>query len=496
MNISKNFRFCRSTGPGWYGMAWVRGSIAIAAFAGLLAVGAQAFEVAKTSSGAEIKWLVPNMTYLVNSGGAPAGYATAAINAGRAWDGSGGKFRFFYGGTTTSHDYGVKDGKNIVDFGSLDSSIVGQCYRWFSSASGRLTDTDLRLNSTKPWGGTGGYDVQSVITHEMGHAVGLADLYGTDSATRAKTMYGLSTKGDTSPRMLDGDDMAGIRYLYRVANGDDLTAFNRTTAQWFIYSLSKNDVLYSGKAWGYAGVVPVSADFNNDGFAELGVYDQNNGCWYVCNPRNNSIVLYGVAWGFKGAVAVPADYDGDGYAELAVYHAASGNWYIYNHRTAKVTIVAWGFAGATAVPADYNGDGFDDLGVYYPPTGSWFIYDLRAKKTLENNLQWGFAGTVPVVGDFNGDGKADLGVYYTAGSRWYILNRVTKTTIASGLVWGFSGATPFAADFNGDKVDDLCLYYSAAAAWYAYDLTKSYAFMIGMPWGAAGLTPVRGNYGP
>ncbi len=55
-------------------------------------------------------------------------------------------------------------------------------------------------------------DLQNIATHELGHAVGLGDLY--ESACAEVTMYGYSENGETDKRSLESDDIAGLVALY------------------------------------------------------------------------------------------------------------------------------------------------------------------------------------------------------------------------------------------------------------------------------------------
>lgn len=55
-------------------------------------------------------------------------------------------------------------------------------------------------------------DLQNIATHELGHGVGLGDLY--DTVCIDETMYGYSTEGETSKRDLNAGDIVGIQELY------------------------------------------------------------------------------------------------------------------------------------------------------------------------------------------------------------------------------------------------------------------------------------------
>jgi predicted Zn-dependent protease len=57
-------------------------------------------------------------------------------------------------------------------------------------------------------------DVQNIATHEIGHTLGLDDLYTTSCS--AVTMFGYSGYGDTAKRDLAIPDITGLQKLYGV----------------------------------------------------------------------------------------------------------------------------------------------------------------------------------------------------------------------------------------------------------------------------------------
>jgi hypothetical protein len=85
----------------------------------------------------------------------------------------------------------------------------------FGTKSGRIFGADIELNSdgnhfTLEGDRSPDFDLLSVLTHEAGHVMGLADL-----ETQGPTMYGhYGGGGDTRPRSLDPDDEAGLCAIY------------------------------------------------------------------------------------------------------------------------------------------------------------------------------------------------------------------------------------------------------------------------------------------
>ena len=78
------------------------------------------------------------------------------------------------------------------------------------------SETDIIFNKSLKWGSLAihKHDVQTVALHEMGHVLGLRDLYGT--ADKGKVMYGQCTVIGLfgRNRKLSADDIASVKWIY------------------------------------------------------------------------------------------------------------------------------------------------------------------------------------------------------------------------------------------------------------------------------------------
>ena len=177
---------------------------------------ANAFQVSVTSRGKELKWPLSDVSYKVNPNSGPAG-ADAALSAAMAtWsEVSGASFQFHHAGSSAVAE-AANDGQNVCSFGTIDDEdTLAYNSWWFYPATGEIFESDIVFNTAFEWsttGSSGKYDLQSVATHELGHALSLDDLYG--SGDIEKTMYGRTSPCETKQRSLHADDMAGIVYLY------------------------------------------------------------------------------------------------------------------------------------------------------------------------------------------------------------------------------------------------------------------------------------------
>ncbi len=124
-------------------------------------------------------------------------------------------------GNVDRDNIGNLNGKNEVIFGDIDSQgAIGVTIIWgiFGGPpfARELVEWDMIFDDVDfDWSATGEpnkMDFENIATHELGHAVGLGDLY--NSKCSEQTMYGYASYGETKKRDLNDGDIAGIQKLY------------------------------------------------------------------------------------------------------------------------------------------------------------------------------------------------------------------------------------------------------------------------------------------
>jgi hypothetical protein len=96
----------------------------------------------------------------------------------------------------------------------LDEHVIALTTTLYSTETGEIFDADIELNSTHKLFTTsdvtppGAYDLQAVLTHEIGHFLGLSH-----SSDGYATMF-MSYPADARQRHVIGDDIAGICAVY------------------------------------------------------------------------------------------------------------------------------------------------------------------------------------------------------------------------------------------------------------------------------------------
>ena len=319
---------------------------------------------------------------------------------------------------------------------------------------------------------------------------------GAQTTADFRTFASTETNNQVSiplPADYDGDGTAEL-CAYGTANGDWVLrrCYEDTVIGDIIYT---NEILNFEP--GFA--TPVPKDYNGDGLVDIAGYIPNHGIWYIytwtnLTAKTNFIPVNGVlsveTWGaMKNAMPVPADYDGDGKADLAVYGTKNGNWYIKQSSDDASVTINWGVADVgTPAPGDYDGDGKADLAIYHGPSGMWFI-----RKSSTGQMQVLVSGGingVPIPFDHDSDGITDPAVFTEGNGQWYFVD--SSTALNSSENWGANDGAPVCADYDGDGATDYALYRYASGYWYIQN-SRDNSFDV-IQWGNSASQPVPSDY--
>ena len=165
--------------------------------------------------------------------GIPNGSDFAAVQASfQTWENiQAANVKFAFKGTTAAGNV-AHDGLNLVTFtdtsAPLGSSTIAATFSYFRSENGQMVfdESDIAFNPATDFSTSGEnnkFDIQSVLTHEIGHLLGL-----DHSALVSSVMVPFGVPSQLDQRTLAYDDMAGIMEIYGSASG---TAQIRGTIQ-------------------------------------------------------------------------------------------------------------------------------------------------------------------------------------------------------------------------------------------------------------------------
>ncbi len=161
--------------------------------------------------------------------------------------------------------------------------------------------------------------------------------------------------------------------------------------------------------FGQFGDLPVVGDWNGDGIDTPGVF--RNGLWLLTNGINGQNVNntappinFTFAFGGAGDLPVTGDWNGDGLDTIGVFRVGAN---ILTNKLADFDPVeaftfSFGGAGDLPVSGDWDGDGVDTIGVFRNNFG--FILTNRLANfdaTEAFTVNFGVQGDQPLAGDWN-----------------------------------------------------------------------------------------------
>src|SRR3989344_2976439 len=122
----------------------------------------------------------------------------------------------FARGADTSVKRQALDFQNVIAWGKTPGNTLGVTYTRYYTATHEVADVDTIMNSRVKWSWnqctTDSYDAQAILTHELGHWMGLDDEYTASYVDN--TMFGYGDRAETKKDTLEAGDVAGVQVIY------------------------------------------------------------------------------------------------------------------------------------------------------------------------------------------------------------------------------------------------------------------------------------------
>ena len=228
------------------------------------------------------------------------------------------------------------------------------------------------------------------------------------------------------------------------------------------------DAIGATVATGVAAVAPapgpaaqqaVAADFNGDGFADVGLRNTATGLFTLRHgPLFTGQVTQQWATG-ANYQALAADFDGDRIGDLGLRDTGSGMFYI-KHGPSFSDQVTYPWAAGSqlqVVAADFNADRVGDIGLRDTTTG---LVTMKKGPTFEGQSTFQSppgAEYQVAAADFNSDRMADILLRHTGTGAFTVNLGPTYAGQHTYAAKPGAGYQVLAADFNNDETADLGL---------------------------------------
>lgn len=161
------------------------------------------------------RWPGPVTYTIASSAGSPL--STAVASASGVWDAQTSR-SLFTGSAYASYPFDRRDSVNSVSFGDYaDGDVIAVTMTWYYPSTKTAVESDILFDTTYTWGTVDAehpsvMDLRNLATHEIGHTLGLSDLYS--APCNAVTMFGWADYGETIKRDLAPSDITGLQRIY------------------------------------------------------------------------------------------------------------------------------------------------------------------------------------------------------------------------------------------------------------------------------------------
>ncbi len=171
-------------------------------------------------------WKLPGtVTYQLNVSTVPASVGAGnwpeiAKRSFEVWQNSVGNKVQFVRGQDTKLNRQSGDGQNILAWGRTSGNALAVTYTRYNTVTKQVVDVDTIMNQKYSWtwsdntcGVVNTYDSQNILTHELGHWMGLNDHY--TSEYMENTMFGYGAKAEVKKNTLTTGDVVGVGVIYQ-----------------------------------------------------------------------------------------------------------------------------------------------------------------------------------------------------------------------------------------------------------------------------------------
>lgn len=184
----------------------------------------------------------------------------------------------------------------------------------------------------------------------------------------------------------------------------------------------------------YNNWIPLTADWNGDGFFGQALYNPSAGLFYLKNILSGGAADQVIRYGRRSNnwLPVAGDWNGDGLYGPGLYDKVSGNFYLKNETKPGRADYTFRYGPRNnkwyPLTGDWNGDGIYGVALYSQNSAVFYVRETPDTGKADYTFRFGPRGNnwLPLAGDWNGDGKYGVALYDQANSIFYLKNYLSS----------------------------------------------------------------------
>jgi predicted extracellular nuclease len=253
---------------------------------------------------------------------------------------------------------------------------------------------------------------------------------------------------------------ADYSFSFKVANAPTETVgvFRPSNNTFYLRNSNSTGAPHYIFAFGAAGDIPITGDWNGDGVESTGVY--RNGRFFLKNANTAAgPVVYDILFGLPGDIPVAGDWDGDGADSIGVWRPSTREFFLKNSLTSGFQNYRVRFGLSTDLPivGDWNGDGVDTPGVWRPSSKTFFLTNTLCSNcpaSVHLSFAFGLTDDRPVIGDWDGNGTSGVGVFRPSNKTFYLRNPLSTGAPNAIFSYGLTADRPLAGAWVAAPPDE------------------------------------------
>lgn len=228
----------------------------------------------------------------------------------------------------------------------------------------------------------------------------------------------------------------------------------------------------------------------------LGVYDPTSSTFYQRSCLAPGPATARVQYGNSNWIPLSGDWNNDGYFTPGAYNPSTSTFYLRNTNSpgpADVTF-QYGNSGWIPLAGDWNGNGWWSIGLYDTNTSKFYLRDTNSSGNADYVAQFGNVGWKPIAGDWDNNRTTTIGVYNPNNSSYYLNDQIDGGSPEKAFVYGNVGWKPIAGDWDGNGWWSIGSYDPGSSTFYLRNMNSGGHADTTAQYGNAGWEPVIGDW--